>query len=76
MLYVYLMRRNIKVGLVGQSEEEVHANIMAVIRGLAKKIPGGYSNVASLHLKLPESVSLPLYSTTLEQEEAVVVSEE
>jgi ribosomal protein L1 len=72
------MHRNIKVGLVGQSEKEVHANIMAVIRSFEKRIPGGHANVASLHLKLPESVSLPLYSTlpVQEKEEKVVALEE
>lgn len=60
---------NVKVGIVGQSIEQIVENVMAAIKGVGGKIPGKDENIQSLHLKLPNSVSLPLYSTLPEHEE-------
>ena len=46
-------------------------NIQAVIKRAVTKIPRGWSNVSSISIKTPKSVSLPIYNKTREQLEEI-----
>ncbi|XP_031254245.1 LOW QUALITY PROTEIN: ribosomal L1 domain-containing protein 1-like [Pistacia vera] len=48
----------LKVGKVSMDAKEIVENIMAAINGIAEIVPG---NVRSLHLKMLESLALPVY---------------
>ncbi|KAL3899785.1 MAG: hypothetical protein SGCHY_001799 [Lobulomycetales sp.] len=68
---------NIKVGRIGQDSTEIVENILAAIETAGNKIPGKHANIKSVHLKLPDSIALPLYSTVAEngEEEATEAEE-
>ena len=53
----------VRVGHTGMEEEEVVANVMAVLVHAVRCVPGNWSNVQSLHLKTTNSVALPIYSS-------------
>ncbi|MCO5561503.1 hypothetical protein L7F22_015124 [Adiantum nelumboides] len=53
----------VKVGRLSQVQEEVCANIQAVVTGVASSIPKKWKNVRSMYLKTLESVPLPLYQS-------------
>ncbi|KAJ0043709.1 hypothetical protein Pint_19235 [Pistacia integerrima] len=48
----------LKVGKVSMDAKEIVENVMAAINGIAEIVPG---NVRSLHLKMLESLALPVY---------------
>ncbi|XP_062164354.1 uncharacterized protein LOC133871030 [Alnus glutinosa] len=51
----------VKVARVSMEEEEIVENVVAVINGIAEIVPRKWVGVRSLHLKLLESLALPLY---------------
>ncbi|CAK1547151.1 unnamed protein product [Leptosia nina] len=51
------------VGHTGMPKTHLSENILALIKQLALKYPGGEYNIRSLSIKLPLSISLPLYLT-------------
>ncbi|KAL4712288.1 hypothetical protein ACJJTC_004050 [Scirpophaga incertulas] len=53
----------IVVGHTSMSKNKLKDNILSLIQQLKEKYPGGEVNIRSLALKLPLSVSLPLYMT-------------
>lgn len=57
----------VKVGKVAQERDEIVQNVIAVIDGLAEVIPKKWKNVRSLHLKVLESVALPIYQVVPER---------
>ncbi|GLJ48803.1 hypothetical protein SUGI_1029160 [Cryptomeria japonica] len=57
----------VKVGKVSQERDEIVQNVSAVIDGLAEVIPKKWKNVRSLHLKMLESVALPIYQVVPER---------
>lgn len=52
---------SICVGVASQSQEEITANIEAVIRKLGGKLQGGLNNIRSIHIKTKDSIALPIY---------------
>jgi len=53
---------SIKVALSSFSPEQVVENVEKVVKDIVeKKIPGGWKNLKSLHIKSPNSASLPIY---------------
>ncbi|GAB2211570.1 hypothetical protein Drorol1_Dr00024889 [Drosera rotundifolia] len=50
-----------KVGNVEMGVEEVVENVVAAVDGAVKVVPKGWGNVRSVHLKLAESLALPVY---------------
>jgi ribosome biogenesis protein UTP30 len=53
---------SVRVSLSTHTPEQVVENVAAVVDALAeKKIPGGFKNIKSLHIKSPNSASLPIY---------------
>lgn len=53
----------ITVGHTAMPQKKVKDNILALVRQLQAKYPGGEANVRSISIKLPLSISLPLYLT-------------
>ncbi|KAG2325521.1 hypothetical protein Bca52824_008249 [Brassica carinata] len=53
----------VKVGKVSMERDEVVENVMATLNGVVEILPGNWKYVRSLHLKLSESVSLPIYQS-------------
>ncbi|KAL5704362.1 hypothetical protein ACHQM5_022802 [Ranunculus cassubicifolius] len=56
----------IKVGKVSQSRDEIVGNVVAAIEGVAEIVPKKWGNIRSFHLKLSESLALPIYQTVPE----------
>ncbi|XP_068631630.1 ribosomal L1 domain-containing protein CG13096 [Battus philenor] len=53
----------ILVGHTSMSQKNLKENILSLITQLNKRYPGGEANIRSISLKLPLSLSLPLYLT-------------
>jgi ribosome biogenesis protein UTP30 len=51
----------VKVAKVSMEEEEIVENVVAAINGISEIVPRKWRGVRSLHLKLLESLALPLY---------------
>lgn len=52
----------VRIALSSMTPEQVVENIVRVVDDLtSKKVPGGWKNVKSLHIKSPNSASLPIY---------------
>lgn len=51
------------VGHTGMKQSHIKENIMALVKQLEEKYPGGEANIRSISLKFPLSLSLPLYLT-------------
>ncbi|GAB2281089.1 hypothetical protein Dimus_015698 [Dionaea muscipula] len=51
----------LKVARVSMMVEEIVENVVAAINGMVEIVPKAWANVRSLHLKLPESLALPVY---------------
>lgn len=49
------------VGHTAMPQNHIKENILALIKQLKEKFPGGEQNIRSLSIKLPLSLSLPLY---------------
>ncbi|CEO98354.1 unnamed protein product (mitochondrion) [Plasmodiophora brassicae] len=52
----------IKIARVSQTRTEIIQNIMQGLDSAVKQIRGNWDNIQSVHLKLAESVALPLYN--------------
>lgn len=51
------------VGHTGMPHNKIKENVLSFIQQLNKKYPGGEANIRSISMKLPLSLSLPLYIT-------------
>lgn len=58
------------IGTVAQSASQVAANLEAVVKLLGKKLPGGLSNIRSVHVKTADSAALPIYVRAASEEAA------
>ncbi|GAB2302301.1 hypothetical protein Dimus_036315 [Dionaea muscipula] len=56
-----LLPNLLKVVRVSMMVEEIVENVVAAINGMVEIVPKAWTNVRSLHLKLPESLALPVY---------------
>jgi ribosome biogenesis protein UTP30 len=52
---------SITIGKSSQTPEQLAANIEAVIKQLAAKLPSGLSTIRTIHVKTKESAALPIY---------------
>ena len=59
----------VRAGHTGQTADELVANVSAVVSGAAGAVPGGWSNIRSINIKLPQSVSLPVFEAPLHVDE-------
>ncbi|XP_010413020.1 PREDICTED: ribosomal L1 domain-containing protein 1-like [Camelina sativa] len=53
----------IKVGKLSMTRDEIVENVMATVNGVVDALPDKWTYVRSLHLKLSESLDLPIYQT-------------
>lgn len=51
----------VRVGTSGMDKDLIAQNVEAVVKHLAKRLPGGLANIRTLHIKTAASVSLPIY---------------
>ncbi|OMO56041.1 Ribosomal protein L1 [Corchorus olitorius] len=51
----------VKVGKLSMGKEEIVENVIAAINGIADIVPSKWSNIRSFHLKLLDSLALPVY---------------
>ncbi|KFK35093.1 hypothetical protein AALP_AA5G234500 [Arabis alpina] len=51
----------IKVGKLSMTGNEIAENVMATLNGVVEILPGKWKYLRSLHLKLSESLALPIY---------------
>ncbi|XP_028792851.1 ribosomal L1 domain-containing protein 1-like [Neltuma alba] len=51
----------VRVAKVSMEREEIVANVAAAINGIVELMPKGWGSVRSFHLKLLDSLALPLY---------------
>ncbi|KAJ3066608.1 Ribosomal L1 domain-containing protein 1 [Podochytrium sp. JEL0797] len=62
---------SVKIGTTFQTQNEVVENILYSLENIASKIPGHWKNIQSIHVKLSDSVSLPLYNSLPEADIAL-----
>lgn len=62
--YIHLGGDNIsmKIGHTKQTAQQVADNVVAGVDFLAGKIPGSWSNILSINLRLAQSAAIPVYS--------------
>lgn len=53
----------VTIGHTAMPQDKIKENILALVEQLRTKYPGGEANIRSINIKLPLSVSLPLYLT-------------
>lgn len=53
----------VRVAKLGMERGQIVENVVAAIQGVVEVVPKNWGNVRSLHLKLLESVALPVYQT-------------
>jgi ribosome biogenesis protein UTP30 len=51
----------VTVGRLSQSVDDVTDNVMVCVQSLATFVPGGSTNIRSLHLKAQDSLAVPIY---------------
>uniref|UniRef100_A0A2P2Q789 Uncharacterized protein MANES_01G152900 n=1 Tax=Rhizophora mucronata TaxID=61149 RepID=A0A2P2Q789_RHIMU len=51
----------VKIGKVSMNREDIVKNVVAAINGIADMVPRKWDGIRSLHLKLLDSLALPLY---------------
>ncbi|KAL0724691.1 hypothetical protein Bca4012_039290 [Brassica carinata] len=75
----------VKVGKLSMEGDEIVENVMTTLNGVVEVLPGNWKYVRSLHLKLSESLALPVYQSVpdlklkieaFEMEKSVVVVKE
>ena len=71
MSYIALktLYRSIKIGKLSQQPSQILDNIKASIPGVVKSIKDGWDNIQALSIKTNSSISLPIWSCTLEEGE-------
>ncbi|WCJ32771.1 Ribosomal protein L1p/L10e family [Euphorbia peplus] len=53
----------IKVGRVSMEKGDISSNVVAAINGIAEVVPRKWGGIRSFHVKLLESLALPVYQT-------------
>ena len=52
-----------RIGRLGQPAQHIAENILAGVKAVANKVPRGFRNFQSLHLKTVDSIALPIYNS-------------
>ncbi|ORY53080.1 ribosomal protein L1 [Rhizoclosmatium globosum] len=65
---------SVKIGTTAQTPSQVVDNIEHSLEIIISKIPGKWENVQSIHLKLSDSVALPLYNSLPEADLEIEVA--
>ena len=61
--FIVLFYSSVRIGRLGQPSQHVAENILAGVKGIADRIPRGFRNFQSLHLKTVDSIALPIYNS-------------
>jgi ribosome biogenesis protein UTP30 len=59
--------RSIKVGTLSQTPDQILANLKLALPAIAKNIQGGWDNIQAFHIKTNSSISLPIWSCSLDE---------
>lgn len=62
-LYYYFFFSSIRIGRLGQPAQHIAENIIAGVKAIADRVPRGFRNFQSLHLKTIDSIALPIYNS-------------
>ena len=52
-----------RIGRLGQPAQHITENILAGVKAIADRVPRGFRNFQSLHLKTVDSIALPIYNS-------------
>ena len=52
-----------RIGRLGQPAQHIADNVLAGVRAIADRVPRGFRNFQSLHLKTIDSIALPIYNS-------------
>lgn len=66
----------VKVAKLSMESEGILANVMAAINGIAEVVPKKWGNIRSIHLKLHESLALPVYQAVPDLRLKIVTAKE
>jgi len=61
MVLQYATCRQMTVGKLSQTTEQVTENILCCVAKLASSLPGGWNNIRSAHIKIQDTPSIPIY---------------
>ena len=54
---------SVRIGRLGQPAQHIAKNILAGVKAIADRVPRGFRNLQSLHLKTIDSIALPIYNS-------------
>ncbi|KAF8073529.1 ribosomal protein L1p/L10e family-domain-containing protein [Lyophyllum atratum] len=60
---------SVKIATLSQTPAQILANLTLALPAIAKHIHGGWENIQALHIKTNSSVSLPIWSCSLDETE-------
>ncbi|KAG6816996.1 hypothetical protein H0H87_000891 [Tephrocybe sp. NHM501043] len=61
---------SVKVATLSHTPKQILANLKLALPAITKNIVGGWANIQALHIKTNSSVSLPIWSCTLDETES------
>jgi hypothetical protein len=54
---------SVRIGRLDQPSQNIAENILAGVKAIADRVPRGFRNFQSLHLKTIDSIALPIYNS-------------
>ncbi|KAL4354790.1 hypothetical protein GQ457_06G042960 [Hibiscus cannabinus] len=66
----------VKVAKLSLGKKEIVENVVAAINGIAEVVPSKWGSIRSFHLKLPESLALPVYQAMPDLRLKIVAADE
>jgi|SaaInlStandDraft_5_1057022.scaffolds.fasta_scaffold51473_2 ribosome biogenesis protein UTP30 len=63
---------SIRAARTSFSEDEIVDNIMSVVEHASEKIPKKWKNIASILIKTPQSIALPVYNKLVDPEDTII----
>ncbi|KAJ1944696.1 proteasome-interacting protein cic1, partial [Linderina macrospora] len=61
----------VRVGSTEMTPEQLAKNVECAVEAIAARVPKGWKNVQSLHIKTGKSLALPIYNSLPEEAEAI-----
>ena len=66
-IYIIFRYRSVKFATLSHTPEQILENLKVALPAIAKRIANGWDNIQALHIKTNSSVSLPIWSCTLDK---------
>ena len=63
LFFFFFRCSSVRIGRLGQPAQHIAENIIAGVRAIADRVPRGFRNLQSLHLKTIDSIALPIYNS-------------